>query len=292
MVEPVQTPISPRKPMLYGTRFYDGGNFILSKTETESILANESRLKPYVKRVADARSMLYGKEEKYCLYLNNVPDFILENQFVSDRIKRREEFLQKNGTRTAIDFLVRLKNNPHQQLYHFSLTPDVFCLAVPKTSSVNRVWIPALFASDAVVNESMFIISFADNVDFAIVSSKMHMLWAKIIAGRMKYDLRYSISLIYNTFPLPIFDGKSKFILKSLSQDVLDTRSSDMNLASQYNPDTMPDSLKQAHKRLDSFFERMYFPDGFQTDTDRLFCLLRMYEEKTRHNPVDIDQWC
>ena len=40
-------------------------------------------------------------------------------------------------------------------------------------------------------------------VDFALLTSTMHMAWLRHIGGRLKSDYRYSIGLVYNTFPLP-----------------------------------------------------------------------------------------
>lgn len=38
---------------------------------------------------------------------------------------------------------------------------------------------------------------------FGILSSKMHMAWLKVVGGRLKNDYRYSVQLVYNTFPFP-----------------------------------------------------------------------------------------
>jgi hypothetical protein len=38
----------------------------------------------------------------------------------------------------------------------------------------------------------------------------MHMSWLRHIGGRLKSDYRYSIGLVYNTFPLPAaYSGES-----------------------------------------------------------------------------------
>ena len=43
--------------------------------------------------------------------------------------------------------------------------------------------------------------------DFAILTSAMHMAWLRRIGGRLKSDYRYSIGLVYNTFPMPPEDA-------------------------------------------------------------------------------------
>ena len=39
--------------------------------------------------------------------------------------------------------------------------------------------------------------------DFALLTSTLHMAWLRHIGGRLKSDYRYSIGLVYNTFPTP-----------------------------------------------------------------------------------------
>lgn len=49
----------------------------------------------------------------------------------------------------------------------------------------------------------VYIVPHADLYDFAIVSSRMHMAWMKVVCGRLKSDYRYSRDMCYNTFVWP-----------------------------------------------------------------------------------------
>ena len=51
----------------------------------------------------------------------------------------------------------------------------------------------------------------------------MHMAWLRHIGGRLKSDYRYSIGLVYNTFPVPP-EGADLSKLESPAQAVLDAR--------------------------------------------------------------------
>ena len=44
---------------------------------------------------------------------------------------------------------------------------------------------------------------------FALLTSAMHMAWLRQIGGRLKSDYRYSIGLVYNTFPPPPADPEA-----------------------------------------------------------------------------------
>ena len=70
-------------------------------------------------------------------------------------------------------------------------------------------------------------------------------------------------------------------ILKKLAQNILDVRNEyfDMTLAEQYNPDTMPEDLKEAHHSLDLEVERCYRSEPFNSDEERLECLFNLYSK-------------
>ena len=50
----------------------------------------------------------------------------------------------------------------------------------------------------------------------------MHMAWLRHIGGRLKSDYRYSIGLVYNTFPMPL-KGADLSRLEPLAQAVLNS---------------------------------------------------------------------
>ena len=83
--------------------------------------------------------------------------------------------------------------------------------------------------------------------DFALLTSAMHMAWLRHIGGRLKSDYRYSIGLVYNTFPLPP-EGSKLAKLEPLAQAVLDARTAHpgATLADLYDPDLMPPNLRKA----------------------------------------------
>lgn len=51
-----------------------------------------------------------------------------------------------------------------------------------------------------------------------------------------------------------------------------------MTLAELYNPETMPDNLKQAHLELDKAVDSLYRETGFADTAERLAFLLNRYE--------------
>ena len=118
----------------------------------------------------------------------------------------------------------------------------------------------------------------------------MHMAWLRNVGGRLKSDYRYSIGLVYNTFPVPPgFPGEEKDLseLERLAQAILDARASypEATLSNLYDPDLMPTALRRAHDALDRAVDRHYRPRGFQSERDRFEHLLRLYEKMRK--PLD-----
>jgi hypothetical protein len=53
-------------------------------------------------------------------------------------------------------------------------------------------------------------------------------------------------------------------------------------LAELYDPDKMPDDLREAHHKLDLIVESCYQDKPFANDEERLECLFKLYEKMTK----------
>ena len=108
----------------------------------------------------------------------------------------------------------------------------------------------------------------------------MHMAWLAHIGGRLKSDYRYSIGLVYNTFPWPDATPAQRAKIEALAQAVLDARLAHptASLADLYDPDTMPGDLRKAHHALDLAVDRLYRTAPFASDRDRVEHLFGRYE--------------
>ena len=57
---------------------------------------------------------------------------------------------------------------------------------------------------------------------------------------------------------------------------------SEKTLAQMYDPDEMPEGLKEAHHHLDLAVERCYRSKPFTNDEERLEYLFKLYEQMTK----------
>ena len=153
-------------------------------------------------------------------------------------------------------------------------------LVVPEVSSERREYAPIGWLEPPVIPSNLVrILENASLSDFAILTSAMHMAWLRHIGGRLKSDYRYSIGLVYNTFPTPPNDADLPS-LTPLAQAVLDARTAhpDATLADLYDPDLMPVKLRRAHQALDRAVDRLYRPRKFSSERERVEHLFTLYE--------------
>ena len=111
------------------------------------------------------------------------------------------------------------------------------------------------------------------------------MAWVKTVGGRLKTDYRYSAQLCYNTFHFPSISEEKKKQIEEAAENVLVTRAfyPERTLAELYDPDKMPEDLKEAHAVLDDIVESCYPGYPFANDEARLECLFKLYEKMTKN---------
>jgi hypothetical protein len=187
--------------------------------------------------------------------------------------------------------------------------PTTAFLALPKTSSERRHWIPIGFLSpEIVIASELFSVQRATLYHFGVLSSTMHMAWTRYTCGRLKSDFRYSASIVYNNFPwpeLPHESGdaklaaaadKSTSAIETAAQTVLDVRAKFQSgeqpatLADLYDPLTMPPELLKAHQKLDAAVDKAYEASGgkktYKSDAERVAFLFELYQQLTSLLPA------
>jgi hypothetical protein len=113
----------------------------------------------------------------------------------------------------------------------------------------------------------------------SLISSRLHSVWIAAVCGQLETRLRYSSTLGWNTFPVPILTEKNKADLARCAEDILLAREAFFpeSIADLYDRETMPDDLRAAHERNDEVLERIYIGRRFKNDTERLEKLFELY---------------
>ncbi len=273
LVREANRPINGLRPARMGTKPVVGQHYLFSPKEREEFLKIEPGAADLFRPFIGSREFING-EERDILHLEGVSPARLaqlpqvRSRIAAVRAMRSES--QKEATRRLADFPTR---------YEVSTVPIAPYLALPKVSSERRPYVPFGWLSPPTIPSDLLqVVENPSLSEFGILLSVMHMSWLRHIGGRLKSDFRYTINLVYNTFPLPPATDLSK--LDPLAQAILDARAAHpgATLADLYDPDLMPPDLRRAHAALDRAVDRLYRPAGFASDRERVEHLFALYE--------------
>lgn len=259
-----------------GNMPYDGGNLILSDEEKKKLVSQYPNAEKYFKKLYGAEELMKGTN-RWCLWIN---DNELENALNFDFIKERLENVKKMRLSSKDTGAHKLALTPHK--FRETRETIISSIAIPLTTSENRLYIPiCIIDSTYIGTNALSILYDAEPWLFAVITSRMHMVWVRNVGGKLKTDYRYSAKLCYNTFPFPNITTKQKENLNLYVFAILDERAKhpSKTMAQLYNPTTMPKGLLQAHQELDTAIEQCYRLQAFKNDTERLEYLFKMYEE-------------
>ena len=271
-------PLSRLPKMPKGNMPYDGGNLILTPNEKDDFLKKYPQCKKYIKKLMGAKEFI-DNIERYCIWIDNKDlSNALANEFIFNRVEKVKEMRLSSSDKGAH----KLAERSHQ-FREINITKK-HSIIVPSATSERRQYIPMGFVdSSVIVTNLAFVIYDADPYVLGILSSKLHIKWVSMVAGRLGNGYRYSSALCYNTFPFPDISEKQKEEITELVFNILDEREnhSEKTLAQMYDPDKMPKGLKQAHHQLDLAIEKCYRNKPFENDEERLEYLFKLYEEMT-----------
>ena len=278
IVEKRNTSLSGFSNMSFGSMPNDGGHLLLDEYEKEQLLLEDSRTESLIHPLLGALEFIRG-EKRYCLWItDDLLPLALSIKPVGLRIKKcRESRASSKRANTNA-----LADKPHQ--FGEIRYKDSNCIIVPGVSSEQRKYIPiGYLEAGTVITNSAFAVYDAPLWLFGVLTSAMHMVWVKTVGGRLKTDYRYSAQLCYNTFPFPKISAEKKQEIESAAEDVLITRENypEKTLAELYDPDKMPQDLREAHAKLDDIVESCYPDYPFASDEARLECLFKLYEKMT-----------
>ncbi|WP_255210723.1 DNA methyltransferase [Methylogaea oryzae] len=264
--------------MSFGNMPIDGGNLLLSADEITSLGLGKKDEELFVRRIYGSAEFIRGLVRK-CLWITdeNLPH-ALEIDSIRDRINGVKEMRLKSkdaGTK-------EMASRAHQ--FREMNCAERHSLILPGVSSESREYLPVgLIDNHSVVSNLAFALYDAPLWNMALIASRLHLVWIATVCGKMKTDFRYSNTLGWNTFPVPLLTEQNKADLTRCAEDILLAREAHFpaTIADLYNPDNMPDNLRRAHERNDEVLERIYIGRRFRNDTERLEKLFELYTKMT-----------
>lgn len=273
-------PLGKINKLVNGSIPADGGNLILSEEEKNLMVKNNFLTSKWIRKYLGADGFLNG-EIRYCLWLKDcTPNELKEMPEIIKRVNLVKE-MRLNSTKTP----TRKKAETPTLFTEDRQPNEGFYIAIPRTSSENRKYIPIGYLdSNIIASNDLQIIPNGSLYELGILTSHFHMTWIRYTCGRLKSDFRYSALYTYNTFPWPENPTEKQVqLIEEKAQNVLDVRASfpDSSLADLYNPLTMPPALVKAHNELDKAVDAAYSKQNFSTEAKRMEFLFELYEKYT-----------
>jgi hypothetical protein len=281
-------PLSPGLPTAtFGNMPRDDGNLIVLPDELQGILADNTASK-FLRPFMGSEDLLHNKE-RWCLWLTDATPAEIN---ASPVLRSRTEAVRKFRADSTAASTRGMAQTPHlfgqrPALHH---APYVI---IPRVCSELRPFFPVRHVDPEVIaSDATFTASDPDGYLFAIVSSAMFLAWQKAIGGRLKSDLRFSNTIVWNNLPLPAISISLRTAVIGAGQGVLTARElhPHKSLAQLYTPEEMPSALVAAHGALDEVVDRAFGArTTCATEEERQEVLFQRYVELTGTSTVTVE---
>lgn len=275
-------PLSAFPKISDGSGALDGGNLVLTEEEANLLVNSFPESKFLIKRLLGSDEFI-NDIVRWCLW---IPDenLALAKSIspINIRLERVRNARINGGTRGK-----NCINTPHK--FAWINQPKNSQIIIPTVSSERRKYIPIGYLDkNVIVSNSASIIHDPENYIFGIITSYIHNLWVKIVAGKLENRIRYTSAVCYNTFPFPIITETQKAQIETHVHNILEQRGkhTEKTLAELYDPEKMPEGLLAAHQNLDIAIEKCYRDKPFENDEERLAHLFKLYEEMIAAEPL------
>ena len=260
--------------MDYGNKPVDGGNLLLTRDEVEALAISVEQQKRFVRQIYGSEEFIHNKQ-RYCLWIEDQHlDEALQIPAIHQRIENVRALRLKSPDKSANEMATRA----HQ--FREMNSGRRHTIVVPIHTSETRELLPVgVLPADAVVTNAAFALYDVPLWNLAVIASRLHLIWIATVCGKLETRYRYSNTLGWNTFPVPLLTEQNKADLTACAEDILLAREAHFpaTIADLYDPDTMPDNLRHAHERNDEVLERIYIGRRFRNDTERLEKLFELY---------------
>jgi hypothetical protein len=278
-VQNEMSPIQGLSPVVNGSKPADGGGLIFDGDVAHELKSAAGSFSRVIRPFFGAHDATHGSG-RYCIWANS-NDYEALKQLPAFR--ERFEIVKAMRQKSTKELTSSGASSPYlfQQVRQ---TGDERVIQIPRHSSEKREFYPfVLLPERSIVGDGGF--SFFDPPlwNIAVFGSRLCLVWIATVCGKIKMDFRFSNTLGWNTFPVPTLTEKNRADLTACAEDILLAREAHFpaTIADLYDPEKMPDNLRQAHNRNDETLERIYIGRRFKNDTERLEKLFEMYTKMT-----------
>ena len=261
LVKKRSKPLAHLPEVKFGTKPADNGNLIVEEKDYAEVSADPIAAK-YLRPFRMGKELVRGLD-RWCLWLEDVnPADITKSPVLKKRIEANREWRSKQ---TPTGDAYKYRDTPHLMRPNKNRPLDNY-VGIPRVVSETRpFYTVAHLPAEVIAGDKVYTAIDPDGFLFAIISSSMFITWQKAVGGRLKSDLSFSNTIVWNNLPLPEVaeDLRSKII--TAGQKILEVRKAlaekhggRVSLADMYNPLAMNAELLKAHKELDRHVDKAF----------------------------------
>ena len=286
VVTKARKPISNVAEMEFGNKPSDGGHLLLERSEIPSLSLDEREKAKFIRRIFGSGDFIsFGS--RHCVWIE---DEDLDEARSIPSLRERIEAVRTVRLASRDKGANALAARAHQlKLMRIGKRHSV---VVPGVSSERREFLPVgLVDNKTTLTNLAFGLYDAPLWNMALIASRLHLVWVATVCGQLETRYRYSNTLGWNTFPVPMLTEKNKADLTRCAEDILLAREHyfPATIADMYDPDCMDEEfpvVREAHERNDEVLERIYIGRRFKNDTERLEKLFDLYTKMTASKEV------
>ena len=216
IVSAASKPVAGLAGMSFGNMPRDGGNLLLTRDETESLGLTPAQKARFIRRIYGSAEFIRGLS-RYCLWIE---DEHLEEALAIPSIRSRVEAVRAMRLESRDKGANQMASRAHQfREMNIGIESTI---VIPAHSSESREYLPVGYMPPGtVVSNAAFALFNAPLWHLALIASRLHLVWIGTVCGKLKTDFRYSNTLGWNTFPVPMLTEKNRADLTASAEHIL-----------------------------------------------------------------------
>ena len=281
-------PMSDLYEMSFGNMPNEDGHLLLDHADAEDAIERHGVDRRFIRSFVGSKEFIRGIERRCIWVTDEDSQMATDNEWLAARfeaVRAKRKASDRSTTR-------QLAETPYR-FGEIRQSGSEKVIVVPATSSENRHYLPVGFMPPGtIVSNAAFGLYDTPLWHLALIASRLHLVWIATVCGKLETRYRYSNTLGWNTFPVPILTVKNRADLTTCAENILLAREAHFpaTIADLYAPADMPENLRAAHDRNDEVVERIYIGRRFQNDTERLEKLFELYTKIAEYTHMELPE--
>ena len=274
-VEPSSKPLSGQASMQFGNHPYYGAALIFSIDEARRIVINAPPAQKFIRPLYGSKELI-DSTPRACLWISD--EHAIDASNIKPIAERMQAVREQREAAKQDKAAQKLSLTPYR--FRDLATAKNHTIVIPRVSSESRAYLPVgLVDKNCILQDAAFGMYDAPIWSLSLIASRLHIVWIGAVCGKLETRYRYSNTLGWNTFPIPILTVKNIADLSECAASILIAREAHFpaTIADLYEVDKMPENLRVAHEINDELIERIYIGRRFKNDTERLEKLFELY---------------